>query len=134
VNLLAALLAEQAQVRDSLLFVLGGACEFWTVPEFPCRIVGTVVLVFETGPDELGDHEGQVQVLDGGRVAGKTDFAVRTVERTVYVEGAPWIVNAVVPVAFEVRRHGPHMMRVLYGNDQTHEFRFGVRLAGGGDL
>jgi hypothetical protein len=129
VNLLAALLAEQAQVRDSLLFVLGGACELWTVPGFPCRIVGTVVLVFESGPDDLGDHEGQVQVLDGGRVAGTTGFALRSVERTVHVEGAPWLLNAVVPVAFEVRRPGPYKMRVLYGNDQTHEFLFGVRLA-----
>lgn len=126
------LLCDFAQVRNGLLYVVGGGITRLWRDEFPAPMGASLAIVFELHQQEVGrPHELAVQVMgpDGENVASVVaGFNAAALELELG-EGL------VVPVSLDLRdagltKHGGHVVNVAVDGTHLGESRFWVLTQG----
>lgn len=125
------MLANAAEVREGLLYVLGGGIEQLWVGELPTEVAPTVILSLELDAADLGrTFQPHLAVLDpGGEALVDVDMPPATPEREVGGDDDAALFPMVFTVGMQVLRQGLHQLRVTVGDDELASLRFTVKLA-----
>lgn len=128
------MLCNSAEVRDSMLYVLGGSPEWWTVPKLDTASTLTFALVFSMELGEHGrfdfsmgiTHESSEEELFSERVG------IRTEERSeIEQAGSPLYCPLVAHARVTFTHPGGHRFFVLDPSGvEIGSMRFGVRVRG----
>lgn len=126
------MLANAAEVREGLLYVLGGGIEQLWVPELPTEVAPTVIVSLELDAADLGtSFQPHLMVLDpGGEALVDVDMPPATPEREVGADDDAALFPMVFTVGMQVLRQGRHELRLVVGDTELASLRFTVRLAG----
>jgi hypothetical protein len=111
-----AFLANSAEVKDTLAYVLGGFPEWWTVPALPASAFLAMVVVLELRDDEVDQEYTFDLVVD--RLGDTTPIAqVRSKRgRSDRAPGAPILHVIAVNFIVQFETEGPHDFVLLsYG-------------------
>jgi hypothetical protein len=126
------MLANAAEVREGLLYVLGGGIEQLWVTELPTEVAPTVVISLELDAGDLGRaFQPHLMVLDpGGEALVDVDMPPATPERELGGDDDAALFPMVFTVGMQVLRQGLHQLRVMVGDTELASLRFTVKLAG----
>jgi len=126
------MLANAAEVREGLLYVLGGGIEQLWVQELPTEVAPTVVVSVELEADDLGHaFQPHLMVLDpGGEALVDVEMPPAFPEREVGSDDDAALFPMVFTVGMQVLRQGRHQLRLEVGGRELASLRFTVRLAG----
>lgn len=129
-----AMLANAAEVREGLLYVLGGGIEQLWVGELPTEVAPTVVLSVELGPDDLGrPFTPHLRVAsDAGDVLVDVDMPTAVPEQQLPGDLAGGVMRfpMVFTVGMQVLSAGGHRLTVSVDGEELARADFSVRLAG----
>ncbi len=126
-----ALICKHVDVQSSLLYVLGGSPEWWTVPELPSNEEIALAIVAEVEPGEVGTEfmlaischrDRGDSVVPGAQEVGFRRDPSDPVDAPLYVPIA-------VSVSFRFNDVGSHRIRISHEGSVLSEIRFGVRVA-----
>lgn len=125
-----AMLANAAEVREGLLYVLGGGIEQLWVGELPTEVAPTVVVSVELDAADLGrSFDPHLVVVDpAGEVLVDVDMPPATPERELG-GGDGALFPMVFTVGMPVVREGGHRLQLLVDGVELAALRFLVRLA-----
>lgn len=128
------LLANAAEVREGLLYVLGGGIDQLWVAELPTEVAPTVVLLVELDADEVGrpfTPHLRVTSETGASLADVSMPPAVPEPRVVEPGGSPSLhFPMVFTVGMRVEEEGQHRLAVDVGGDVLAAADFRVRLAG----
>jgi hypothetical protein len=106
-----AMLANAAEIRDSLLYVLGGAPEWWSVTSLPATISPVLVLVLES---DDGDRTIKIEVSDSeGNIVLAASPTIPIARQGQPPSGAPKLVPLTISLVMEVITAGRHAVNVF---------------------
>jgi len=127
-----AMLANAAEVREGLLYVLGGGIEQLLVGEVPAEVAPTVVVIVDLDDGELGrPFTPHLRVeSDAGDVLVDVDMPPAVPEPQVPDAGASHRFPMVFTVGMRVLAQGPHLLTVSVDGTDLAQAAFAVRLAG----
>lgn len=125
-----ALLANAAEVREGLLYVLGGGIEQLWVPELPTEVGPSVVVSLELAEEDLGrPFTPHLLVQDpAGDALVDVEMPPAVPERMPGGVDDVVLFPMVFTVGMEVRREGIHTMRLTADGDDLASLRFALRL------
>ena len=123
------MLANSAEVRDAMLYVLGGSPEWWSVPATGTAVRMAVALVLEAEHGEQGEHRGTVAIRHVGSEEPlfSTELSLTLGPRTDFVAGAPQLVPLALNASVTFAEVGPHLLEVAVDED-SYAVPFGVRV------
>lgn len=128
------MLANAAEVREGLLYVLGGGIEQLWVAELPTEVAPTVVLSVELAADEIGlPFTPHLRVTsDSGNVLADVAMPPAIPEPRVAEAGGArsFRFPMVFTVGMQVSEEGGHRLSVAVDGDELAGADFAVRLAG----
>ena len=126
-----ALLANAAEVREGLLYVLGGGIEELWVAEVPAEVAPSVVVLLELDVADLGHSFAPHLVVSdpAGESLVDVDLPPATAERTAGGTDEVAQFPMVFTVGMQVLREGLHRMALSVGGSEIASLRFAVRLA-----
>jgi len=127
-----AMLANAAEVREGLLYVLGGGIEQLWVSELPAEVAPTVVVSVELGAADLGrSFDPHLVVTDpAGEALVDVDMPPATPERELGGDDGAALFPMVFTIGMPVVREGVHRLQLLVDGAELASLRFSVRLAG----
>jgi hypothetical protein len=127
-----AMLANAAEVREGLLYVLGGGIEQLWVAELPTEVAPTVIVSLELDPDDLGKpFQPHLLVRDsGGEALVDVDMPPAVPEREIGGDDGAPLFPMVFTVGMQVLREGGHELSLTVDGVELASLRFSVRLAG----
>jgi hypothetical protein len=121
-----AMLANDAEIRDGLLYVLGGGWDHYEVPRVPHGLVGSLVLTLDLAPGPVaGAIRLAIEMVHPG--AEITELCV--VERTLRID--PWLrprVHHLVHIRHEVSVEGVWGLRASQDGEVIAGVDFEVRV------
>jgi hypothetical protein len=126
------MLANAAEVREGLLYVLGGGIEQLWVSELPQEVAPTVIVSLELEATDLGqDFQPRLIVLDpAGEALVDVEMPPALPEREVGGDDDAALFPMVFTVGMQVLRQGRHELRLVVGDTELASLRFAVRLLG----
>jgi hypothetical protein len=126
-----AMLANAAEVREGLLYVLGGGIEQLWVAELPTEVAPTVVVSVELDATDLGrPFQPHLMVLDpGGEALVDVEMPPATPQREVTGPDDTALFPMVFTVGMQVLRQGVHHLRLDVDGSELASARFTVQLA-----
>ena len=127
-----AMLANAAEVREGLLYVLGGGIEQLWVGELPAEVAPTVVVSVELEADDL-DRAFQPHLLvrdNLGEPLVDVDMPPAVPQREVDGDDDAALFPMVFTVGMQVLRQGRHELRLVVDGAELAALRFTVRIAG----
>lgn len=126
-----AMLANAAEVREGLLYVLGGGIEQLWVSELPTEVAPTVVVSVELDAADLGrSFEPHLVVVDpAGDALVDVDMPPATPERELGGDDGTALFPMVFTIGMPVARQGVHRLQLLVDGVELASLRFSVRLA-----
>lgn len=130
-RLTTAMLANYAEVRDSLLFICGGSPEWWTLTAPPPTVATLhMATMAEWEPDEIDrPFEMQITLLSpSGEQRPPFPLILPWQHSEDYVAGAPLYRPLVFQFPVEFHEVGRHSIRIAGGNDELALIHFGVRV------
>lgn len=127
-----AMLANAAEVREGLLYVLGGGIEQLWVGELPTEVAPTVVVSVELDAGDLGrPFQPHLRVVDpAGEALVDVEMPPATPEREIGGDDDAALFPMVFTIGMQVLREGRHELRLEVGDTELASLRFTVRLAG----
>ena len=127
-----AMLANAAEVREGLLYVLGGGIEQLWVSELPTEVAPTVIVSLELETDDLGKaFQPRLIVLDpAGEALVDVEMPPALPEREVGGDDDAALFPMVFTVGMQVLRQGRHELRLVVGDTEIAALRFTVRTTG----
>jgi len=127
-----AMLANAAEVREGLLYVLGGGIEQLWVSELPTEVAPTVIVSLELEADDLGQaFQPRLIVLDAaGEALVDVEMPPALPEREVGGDDDAALFPMVFTVGMQVLRQGRHELRLVVDGAELAALRFTVRIAG----
>jgi len=127
-----AMLANAAEVREGLLYVLGGGIEQLWVAELPTEVAPTVIVSLELEADDLGtSFQPRLIVLDpAGEALVDVEMPPALPEREVGGDDDAALFPMVFTVGMQVLRQGRHELRLVVEGTELAALRFTVRIAG----
>lgn len=125
-----AMLANAAEVREGLLYVLGGGIEQLWVGELPTEVAPTVVVSVELDATDLGrSFDPHLVVVDpAGEALVDVDMPPARPERELD-GGEVALFPMVFTVGMPIVREGGHRLQLLVEGVELAALRFSVRLA-----
>lgn len=125
-----AMLANAAEVREGLLYVLGGGIEQLWVGELPTEVAPTVVVSVELDATDLGrSFDPHLVVVDpAGEPLVDVDMPPARPERELD-SGEVALFPMVFTVGMPIVREGGHRLQLLVEGVELAVLRFSVRLA-----
>jgi hypothetical protein len=126
-----ALLANAAEVREGLLYVLGGGVEELWVGELPAQVAPSVVVVLELDDADLGRSLApHLTVTDPvGDALVDVDLPPAVADRTPGGTDEVAQLPMVFTVGMQVAREGVHRLQLTVDGDETASLRFAVRVS-----
>lgn len=126
-----ALLANAAEVREGLLYVLGGGIEQLWVAELPTEIGPTVVVSLRLDADEVGrPFTPHLRVSDpSGEALVDVEMPPALPERMPGAIDDVVLFPMVFTVGMRVLREGAHALSLTVGGRELASLRFTVRQA-----
>lgn len=127
-----AMLCNHAEVRDSMLYIHGGAPEWWTIADVPAQSWLTAAVVIEDAPTT--DEELEIFVwVHPADVKPEPDRARRAAVVPIrdpnnFVAGAPRYTNLVLKLGCEFDRVGGWQVTFFADRAVVASIAFGVRL------
>jgi hypothetical protein len=127
-----AILANAAEVREGLLYVLGGGIEQLWVAELPTEVAPTVIVTLELDASDLGQpFQPHLVVRDNvGEALVDVDMPPAVPEREVGGDDDAALFPMVFTVGMQVLREGRHQLSLTVDDVELASLRFTVRLAG----
>ena len=125
-----ALLANAAEVREGLLYVLGGGIEQLWVAELPTEVGPTVVVSLELAEEDLGrPFTPHLLVRDpAGDALVDVEMPPAVPERMPGSVDDVVLFPMVFTVGMQVQREGIHTMRLTVDGAELATLRFALRL------
>jgi hypothetical protein len=126
------MLANADEVREGLLYVLGGGIEQLWVGELPTEVAPTVIVSLELEAADLGQSfQPRLIVLDpAGEALVDVEMPPARPEREVGGDDDAALFPMVFTVGMQVLRQGRHELRLVVGDTELAALRFTVRIAG----
>ena len=130
-RIVSAAIANFVEVRDSMLYMLGGFPEWWNVTQLPTAIIMGVGVVVEIEPAELSQDlmlDVAIRAVDGEDLAdGRAKF--RRDEEDGHIANSPYYVPLAWNFAYEVIAPGPHEVAISNDGLLLELVRFGLRVS-----
>ena len=124
-----AFLADQARIRDGLVYVIGGFPETWSVESLPATTRLTLVVVFELTPDEPdAAHDFGVEMWQNSSGEQVATAHVVFGSSGDPVAGAPKYRSVVMSFVAQVRYAGPCEVRLMMGGVPLATVPFAIRI------
>jgi hypothetical protein len=126
------MLANAAEVREGLLYVLGGGIEQLWVGELPAEVAPSVIVSLELDAADLGRaFQPHLVVRDSaGTALVDVDMPPAVPEREVGSDDDAPLFPMVFTVGMQVLREGRHDLTLTVDGTELAALRFTVRLAG----
>jgi hypothetical protein len=125
----AAFLANDARIRDGLVYAMGAFPESWDVPSLPATSRLTLVVVFELDPtDPVGGSRDFGVEMWRGSAGEQVATAQVTFGPPGSLQDAPHFGSVVIPFMVQFDAAGPREIRLTASGATIATVRFVVRL------
>jgi hypothetical protein len=126
----ATFLADEARVRDGLVYAMGAFPESWDLPSVPANTRLTLVVVFQLGTAEAmatEPHDIAVEVWQDGSHEEVATATIQFGRATQSVAGVPNFRSVVIPFVVELRAAGPCEVHLVENGATLATVAFVVR-------
>src|SRR3954468_1206859 len=108
-----AFLANEARIRDGLVYVIGGVSESGDVASLPATTRLSLVVVFELGPaDAEGSDDYGIEIWQASSGAQVATAHIDFASTGDHMDGAPKFRSVVIPFEAQLGREGPCEIRL----------------------